>query len=302
MAEVIGVRFKNTGKVYYFDPQGETLEKGAMAIVETARGTECGEVALENREVSDESIVQPLRKVIRRATPEDLKKVAENHIKEKKAFRACEKKIAERGLEMKLVDVEYTFDNSKILFYFTADGRVDFRELVKDLASTFHMRIELRQIGVRDESKMMGGIGLCGQPFCCSRFLRDFQPVSIRMAKEQGLSLNPTKISGCCGRLMCCLGYEQSAYEYLNSILPMVGSIVRTPDGTGTVVETNPISGYLRVRLNSEALAPKYYKASQCQYLSGGKRAPRRPDPDDDYSGLRDPAPVVAAAGEEDRD
>ena len=187
-------------------------------------------------------------------------------------------------------------------FYFTADGRVDFRELVKDLASTFHMRIELRQIGVRDESKMMGGIGLCGQPFCCSRFLRDFQPVSIRMAKEQGLSLNPTKISGCCGRLMCCLGYEQSAYEYLNSILPMVGSIVRTPDGTGTVVETNPISGYLRVRLNSEALAPKYYKASQCQYLSGGKRAPRRPDPDDDYSGLRDPAPVVAAAGEEDGD
>ena len=146
---------------------------------------------------------------------------------------------------------------------------------------------------------MMGGIGLCGQPFCCSRFLRDFQPVSIRMAKEQGLSLNPTKISGCCGRLMCCLGYEQSAYEYLNSIMPMVGSTVRTPDGTGTVVETNPISGYLRVRLNSEALAPKYYKASQCQYISGGKRAPRRPDPDDDYSGLRDPAPVVASAGEE---
>ena len=161
-------------------------------------------------------------------------------------------------------------------------------------------RICRDQIGVRDESKMMGGIGLCGQPFCCSRFLRDFQPVSIRMAKEQGLSLNPTKISGCCGRLMCCLGYEQSAYEYLNSIMPMVGSTVRTPDGTGTVVETNPISGYLRVRLNSEALAPKYYKASQCQYLSGGKRAPRRPDPDDDYSGLRDPAPVVARAGEDD--
>ena len=173
---------------------------------------------------------------------------------------------------------------------------MDFRELVKDLASTFHMRIELRQIGVRDESKMMGGIGLCGQTFCCSRFLKDFQPVSIRMAKEQGLSLNPTKISGCCGRLMCCLGYEQSAYEYLNSILPMVGSTVRTPDGTGTVVETNPISGYLRVRLVSEALAPKYYKASQCQYISGGKRAPRRPDPDDDYSGMRDPAPVVASA------
>ena len=186
MAEVIGVRFKNTGKVYYFDPQGQTVEKGAMAIVETARGMECGEVALENREVADESIVQPLRKLIRLATKEDLKKVAENHIKEKKAFKACEKKIAERGLEMKLVDVEYTFDNSKILFYFTADGRVDFRELVKDLAGMFRTRIELRQIGVRDEAKMLGGMGICGRPFCCGTFLGGFTPVSIKMAKEQG--------------------------------------------------------------------------------------------------------------------
>ena len=280
MAEVIGVRFKNTGKVYYFDPQGETLEKGAMAIVETARGTECGEVALENREVSDESIVQPLRKVIRRATPEDLKKVAENHIKEKKAFRACEKKIAERGLEMKLVDVEYTFDNSKILFYFTADGRVDFRELVKDLAGMFRTRIELRQIGVRDEAKMLGGMGICGRPFCCGSFLGGFTPVSIKMAKEQGLSLNPVKISGACGRLMCCLSYEHKAYEYLNSITPMNGSVVRTPDGEGVVIEANPVSGMLKVRFASEALAPKYYKRSECVYLRGGKRAPKAPDPD----------------------
>ena len=173
---------------------------------------------------------------------------------------------------------------------------MDFRELVKDLAGIFHTRIELRQIGVRDESKMIGGLGICGQPFCCSRFLKDFQPVSIKMAKEQGLSLNPTKISGACGRLMCCLAYEENAYEYLNSIMPMVGSTVRTPDGLGTVLEVNPISGYLRVRCGTEAFAPRYYKVSVCEYVSGGKRAPRRPDPDDDYSGVRDPAPVVAAA------
>ena len=280
MAEVIGVRFKNTGKVYYFDPQGIQVEKGSMAIVETARGLECGEVALANREVADESIVQPLRRLIRLATPEDLKKVAENHIKEKKAFRACEKKIAERGLEMKLVDVEYTFDNSKILFYFTADGRVDFRELVRDLAGMFRTRIELRQIGVRDEAKMLGGMGICGRPFCCGSFLGGFTPVSIKMAKEQGLSLNPVKISGACGRLMCCLSYEHKAYEYLNSITPMNGSVVRTPDGEGVVIEANPVSGMLKVRFASEALAPKYYKRSECVYLRGGKRAPKAPDPD----------------------
>ena len=197
---------------------------------------------------------------------------------------------------MKLVEAEYTLDRSKIMFYFTADGRVDFRELVKDLAGIFHTRIELRQIGVRDESKMIGGLGICGQPFCCSRFLKDFQPVSIKMAKEQGLSLNPTKISGACGRLMCCLAYEESAYEYLNSIMPMVGSTVRTPDGLGTVLEVNPVSGYLRVRCGTEALTPRYYKVGVCEYISGGKRAPRRPDPDDDYSGVRNPAPVVASA------
>ena len=296
MAEVIGVRFKNMGKVYYFDPNSEKLSADDHVVVETARGVECGEVAMGNRDVADDSIVQPLKKVIRKATKDDLRRVAENELKAKNAFTQCEKKIAERGLEMKLVDVEYTFDNSKILFYFTADGRVDFRELVKDLAGIFHTRIELRQIGVRDESKMIGGLGICGQPFCCSRFLKDFQPVSIKMAKEQGLSLNPTKISGACGRLMCCLAYEESAYEYLNSIMPMVGSTVRTPDGLGTVLEVNPVSGYLRVRCGTEALTPRYYKVGVCEYISGGKRAPRRPDPDDDYSGVRNPAPVEASA------
>ena len=286
------------GKVYYFDPNSEKLSADDHVVVETARGVECGEVAMANRDVADDSIVQPLKKVIRKATKDDLRRVAENELKAKNAFTQCEKKIAERGLEMKLVDVEYTFDNSKILFYFTADGRVDFRELVKDLAGIFHTRIELRQIGVRDESKMIGGLGICGQPFCCSRFLKDFQPVSIKMAKEQGLSLNPTKISGACGRLMCCLSYEENAYEYLNSIMPMVGSTVRTPDGLGTVLEVNPVSGYLRVRCGTEAFAPRYYKVSVCEYISGGKRAPRRPDPDDDYSGVRNPAPVVAAADE----
>ena len=272
MAEVIGVRFKNTGKVYYFDPQGIQVEKGSMAIVETARGLECGEVALANREVADESIVQPLRRLIRLATPEDLKKVAENHIKEKKAFRACEKKIAERGLEMKLVDVEYTFDNSKILFYFTADGRVDFRELVKDLASVFRTRIELRQIGVRDEAKMLGGLGICGRPFCCSSFLGGFQPVSIKMAKEQGLSLNPVKISGTCGRLMCCLKYEQEAYSELLRITPPVGSLVSTPEGRGAVTEVNLLTGVLQVRLEGAAEGVvKPFRVKQVKVLRPGR-------------------------------
>ena len=196
MAEVIGVRFKEVGKVYYFDPNGIQMKKGDMAIVETARGVECGEVAMENREIEDKDIVHPLKKMIRKATQGDLKKVEENRKKERHAFEICEKKILDHKLEMKLVDVEYTFDNNKILFYFTADGRVDFRELVKDLASVFRTRIELRQIGVRDEAKMMGGLGICGRPFCCTSFLGAFQPVSLKMAKEQGLSLNTVKISG----------------------------------------------------------------------------------------------------------
>ena len=260
MAEVVGVRFKEVGKVYYFDPDGHSLKKGDMVIVETARGVECGEVAMENRDVSEEEIVKPLKKLVRVATDEDIDKVKENKKKEKEAFEICEKKILKHGLDMKLVDIEYTFDNSKILFYFTADGRVDFRELVKDLASVFHTRIELRQIGVRDESKMLGGIGICGRPFCCSSFLGDFQPVTVKMAKEQGLSLNPTKISGTCGRLMCCLKYEQNAYDHLLRITPKTGAIVETPEGRGKVVDVNLLRGIVKVQLDKKAdAAPVAY-------------------------------------------
>ena len=250
MAEVVGIRFKEVGKVYYFDPDSMNFKKGDKAIVETARGVECGEVAMENREVPEEEIVKPLKRIIRAATEADLKIVAENREKEKKAFDICEQKIRAHKLEMKLVDVEYTFDSSKILFYFTADGRVDFRELVKDLAGVFRTRIELRQIGVRDESKMIGGFGICGRPFCCSSFLGDFQPVSIKMAKEQGLSLNPTKISGTCGRLMCCLKYEQEAYEHLLRHTPKIGAIVETREGRGTVLDNNLLTGMLTIRLD----------------------------------------------------
>lgn len=250
MAEVVGIRFKEVGKVYYFDPDSMKFKRGDKAIVETARGVECGEVAMENREVPEEEIVKPLKRIIRAATEADLKIVAENREKEKKAFDICEQKIRAHKLEMKLVDVEYTFDSSKILFYFTADGRVDFRELVKDLAGVFRTRIELRQIGVRDESKMIGGFGICGRPFCCSSFLGDFQPVSIKMAKEQGLSLNPTKISGTCGRLMCCLKYEQEAYEHLLRHTPKIGAIVETREGRGTVLDNNLLTGMLTIRLD----------------------------------------------------
>ncbi|MCI9273435.1 MAG: stage 0 sporulation family protein [Clostridiales bacterium] len=250
MAVVIGVRFKDVGKVYYFDPGEELLKKGDKVIVETARGIECGEVAMENRDVAEDSIVHPLKKMIRKANEADLKKVEENSRKEKHAFDICLKKIADHKLDMKLVDVEYTFDNNKILFYFTADGRVDFRELVKDLASVFRTRIELRQIGVRDEAKMLGGLGICGKPFCCSTFLGEFQPVSIKMAKEQGLSLNPVKISGTCGRLMCCLKYEQAAYADLLKTTPKVGAIVNTPEGKGVVVDQNLLTGMLKVRMD----------------------------------------------------
>ena len=260
MAEVIGVRFKEVGKVYYFDPDGHTLKKGDRVIVETVRGIECGEVAMDNREISDEEIVKPLKKLIRTATEEDIATVTENKKKEKEAFGICQQKIASHGLEMKLVDVEYTFDGGKILFYFTADGRVDFRELVKDLAGVFRTRIELRQIGVRDESKMLGGLGICGRPFCCSSFLGEFQPVSIKMAKEQGLSLNPTKISGACGRLMCCLKYEQNAYEHLLKITPKPGAIVETAYGAGTVVDFSLLTGKLKVQLHDNPDAsPRFF-------------------------------------------
>lgn len=250
MAEVVGIRFKEVGKVYYFDPDGKTFKKGDRAIVETARGIECGEVAMENSQVPDKELVKPLKPVIRAATEDDIKTVLENREKEAKAFSLCEEKIAKHKLKMKLIEVEYTFDNSKILFYFTSDGRVDFRELVKDLASVFRTRIELRQIGVRDESKMLGGFGICGRPFCCNTFLGDFEPVSIKMAKEQGLSLNPVKISGTCGRLMCCLKYEQDAYEHLLRHTPKVGALVETVEGRGVVIENNLITGMLKIRLD----------------------------------------------------
>ena len=272
MSEVVGVRFKEVGKVYYFDPDGFKLKKGDKVIVETARGVECGEIAMDNRDVSDDEIVKPLKKLLRVATKEDLDKVAENKKKEKSAFEICEKKIAKHNLDMKLVDIEYTFDNSKILFYFTADGRVDFRELVKDLAGVFHTRIELRQIGVRDESKMLGGIGICGRPFCCGTFLGDFQPVTVKMAKEQGLSLNPTKISGTCGRLMCCLKYEQDAYEHLLRITPKIGAIVETPEGRGRVVDFNLLRGNLKIQLDRRSdAAPVEYNRKDVKLIKDSK-------------------------------
>lgn len=250
MAEVVGVRFKEVGKVYYFDPNGIQCKNGETVVVETSRGIECGEIAMENRQMDDVQIVNPLKPIIRKTTPDDIKIVQENKVKEKEAFKICDQKIKKHNIEMKLIDVEYTFDGGKILFYFTADGRVDFRELVKDLASVFRTRIELRQIGVRDESKMIGGLGICGRPFCCNTFLGEFQPVSIKMAKEQGLSLNPVKISGTCGRLMCCLKYEQESYEYLLKVTPKNGAIVETGEGKGVVIDSNIITGTLKIRLD----------------------------------------------------
>lgn len=250
MVKVVGVRFKKAGKIYYFDPDQFSIKAGANVIVETARGIEFGEAVIPIREVADDEIVAPLKKVMRMATEEDTKHASENSKKEKEAFASCLQKIRDHNLDMKLIDVEYTFDNNKILFYFTADGRVDFRELVKDLAAVFKTRIELRQIGVRDESKMMGGIGVCGRVLCCSSYLGEFQPVSIKMAKEQGLSLNPTKISGTCGRLMCCLKYEQDAYEQIIKKAPKTGAIVETPDGQGVVVEIYLIKEIVKVRLD----------------------------------------------------
>ena len=252
MAIVVGVRFKEAGKVYNFDPIGLDFELGEKVVVETARGIECGEVAAEPVDVPESEIVKPLKKIIRKATKEDIAKLEENKKKEAEALEICEKKIEKHGLGMKLVDVEYTLDGSKILFYFTADGRVDFRELVKDLAGVFHTRIELRQIGVRDEAKMLGGLGICGRPFCCSTYIDDLQSVSIsiKMAKEQGLSLNPTKISGTCGRLMCCLKYEQESYEHLLRVTPKVGALVNTREGKGIVSDVNLLTGMLKVTLD----------------------------------------------------
>ena len=271
MAEIIGVRFKEVGKIYYFDPNGGSYRVGEPVVVETSRGTECGTVAISNREVDQPRVVKPLKKVTRPATQEDLRRVEENHKKEEKAFRIAQEKIALCKLEMKLVEVEYAFDGSKILFYFTADGRVDFRELVKELAGVFRTRIELRQIGVRDEARMLGGLGICGRPFCCAQFLDEFQPVSIKMAKTQNLSLNPTKISGTCGRLMCCLKYEQEAYEDLVKHTPKQESFVETPDGAGTVSSVNLLRQQVQVRLDSAPDTPKCYHNCEICVVRNGK-------------------------------
>ena len=271
MTEIIGVRFKSGGKQYYFDPQGVRVEPGQGVIIETARGVEYGHCVQGNTMVPDESVVPPLRPMLRLATPEDEKTVERNREKEAKAFRICQEKIAQHGLEMKLVEVEYNFEGNKILFFFTAEGRVDFRALVKDLAGVFHTRIELRQIGVRDEAKMLGGLGICGRPFCCSGFLDEFQPVSIKMAKTQNLSLNPTKISGTCGRLMCCLKYEQEAYEDAVKRMPKQESFVETPDGVGTVCQVNLLKEQVKVRLDDAPESPKCYHNCEICVVRNGK-------------------------------
>lgn len=273
MVEIIGVRFKSGGKQYYFDPAGLEVQPGQGVIVETSRGLEYGECAQGNTQVEEETVVQPLRPLVRIATEEDEKTVEKNREKEAKAFQICQEKIAAHSLEMKLVEAEYSFEGNKVLFFFTAEGRVDFRALVKDLASTIHARIELRQIGVRDEAKMLGGLGICGRPFCCSTFLGGFQPVSIKMAKEQNLSLNPVKISGTCGRLMCCLKYEQEAYADLLRSTPSVNSLVQTPDGRGTVISQNLLTGVLQVRLDGPDGLIKNYQARQVKVLRQGRVA-----------------------------
>lgn len=276
MTEIISVKFKENGRAYSFDPAGITAEIGESVIVETQNGMEMGTVSAANHEVDNGAIVKPLRKVLRKATEKDMARRDENKRKEKEAFGICEELVSAHKLDMKLVDVEYSFDAGKIVFFFTSDGRVDFRELVKDLASRFHTRIELRQIGVRDEAKMLGGLGICGRPYCCKQFLNDFQPVSIKMAKEQGLSLNPTKISGSCGRLMCCLKYEQDAYEYLNSLTPGVGATVKTPEGNAVVTDANLMTGYLTVRLTDSDSMPFKIHRDDVKRLSRFKKRPKR--------------------------
>lgn len=253
MIKVVGVRFRSAGKIYYFDPAGYDMIVGTHVIVETARGVEYGTVMIEPRKVEEEKVIQPLKPVLRVATKEDEKQEKRNKEKEKEAFKICLEKIAKHKLEMKLVEAEYTFDNNKLLFYFTADGRIDFRELVKDLAAVFRTRIELRQIGVRDETKILGGIGICGRELCCKSYLSEFAPVSIKMAKEQNLSLNPTKISGVCGRLMCCLKNEQETYEYLNSRLPSIGDTVTTYDGLkGEVQSVNVLRQLVKIIVETD--------------------------------------------------
>lgn len=290
MTEIIGVRFKSGGKQYYFDPQGQQVTPGQGVIIETSRGVEYGECTQGNTMVEDEAVVQPLRPMIRIATQTDLQTVERNHEKEAKAFKICQEKILAHGLDMKLVEVEYSFEGNKILFFFTSEGRVDFRALVKDLAGVFHTRIELRQIGVRDEAKMLGGLGICGKPFCCSTFLDEFQPVSIKMAKTQNLSLNPTKISGTCGRLMCCLKNEEETYEYLNSKLPAVGDRVTTDDGLrGEVQSVNVLRQQVKVIVNlgDDDKEVREYKVEQLKFRPRRKKE-RASDTSSDSAELKE--------------
>ena len=269
--EIIGVRFKDVGKVYYFAPNGIQVKHGDSVIVETTRGVECGDVVLANRMVSQSVLVSPLKPIIRKATEDDFKTIEQNRKKEEEIMQTFTEKIREHGLDMKPIEVEYTFDGSKIMFYFTSDGRVDFRDLVKDLAFIYRTRIELRQIGVRDEAKMLGGLGICGRPFCCSSFLGDFHPVSIKMAKEQSLSLNPTKISGTCGRLMCCLKYEQNCYEDFLRTTPKTGAYVETSEGRGTVIDVNLLTGILGVKLDKKPDVPLTVSKDDVKVIKDGK-------------------------------
>ena len=302
MTEIIGVRFKSGGKQYYFDPQGQQVSAGQGVIIETSRGVEYGECTQSNTMVEDDTVVQPLRPMLRIATPSDLQTVARNREKEAKAFQICQEKILAHGLDMKLVEVEYSFEGNKILFFFTSEGRVDFRALVKDLAGVFHTRIELRQIGVRDEAKMLGGLGICGKPFCCSTFLEEFQPVSIKMAKTQNLSLNPTKISGTCGRLMCCLKYEQEAYEDAVKRMPKNESFVETPDGVGTVSQVNLLRETVKVRLDDQPESFQCYQNCEiCVVRNGKGKRPEGyvPPPPEELEKLRKVTPPPES--EEDR-
>ena len=268
LVEIIGINFREAGKIYYFAPGEHKLEVGQRVIVDTSRGVEIGTVKVANKTVPTSEIVPPLKSIIRPATAEDIEKDMKNHQAEMDAAIICKKKIAQHGLEMSLVAVEYTFDNSKLIFYFTCESRVDFRELVKDLASTFRTRIELRQIGIRDEAKMMGGLGVCGRKYCCAGFLTDFVQVSIKMAKEQNFSLNSSKVSGACGRLMCCLRYEHEVYEEAIKVTPPVNSVVKTSDGVGVVVETKPLAGQIKVKLNdNDKDAPKFYKSADVKII-----------------------------------
>ena len=282
MVDVIGIRFKRAGKIYYFDPKEFNFEVGDGAIVETARGIEYGEVVIARRAIADKLILKPLKPVVKKADAEEKRRIEENIKKEKEAFEVCQKKIEKHKMDMKLINVEYTFDNNKIIFYFTADHRVDFRELVKDLASIFKTRIELRQIGVRDEAKMIGGLGPCGRPACCAVFLGEFQPVSIKMAKEQNLSLSPTKISGLCGRLMCCLNYEHEYYEKIRGSMPRIGAEVKTPDGIGVVVESHALTQRVKVKvtLSDETIELRDYSNKELSILKKGKKQKQEEDMD----------------------